>query len=104
MGFAFLLAFNKCFPFQQYNTYSGGDNENSSQVMLDELPWKRSPEATKRVEEWIECGGSALLEPVGDICDVQNSEALKQTALKALKDLRVWGLAGKFSRTIKNFN
>jgi hypothetical protein len=34
MGFAFLLAFNKFFPFQIYNE----NNDPSFQVMLDELP------------------------------------------------------------------
>lgn len=103
MGFAYLLAFTKFFPFQlhEMDNHLGDDEDPGPQ--LDLLPWKRSPDATGHVERWIECGGRASLEFVGNICDVRNFEALKQTGLKALQDLRVWGLAGKFYRSMRNF-
>ena len=109
MGFAFLLAFTKFFPFQEQHDLNNSVRDNTTElsspaaVKLDELPWNRSPDALSRIEKWVESGGKASLQSVGNICDVQNFEALKQTALKALQDLRVWGLAGKFYRTMKNF-
>lgn len=104
MGFAFLLAFNKFFPFQTHERDDTASNvPQPSTIRLDDLPWTRSHVVLSRVEHWVHCGGSASLESVGNICDICNFAALKQTALKALHDLRVWGIAGKFFRTIKNF-
>lgn len=98
MGYAFLLAFTKFFPFQVHVI----ENQHLAPV-LDELPWRRSPEAVMCVEKWVEDGGWASLQSVGNICDQRNFDILKQIALKSLQDLKVWGLVGKFYRTVKNF-
>lgn len=101
MGFAFLLAFTKYFPFQLHNSNSALNHRTT--IKLDSLPWDRSPSEISDIENWVEVGGNASLESVGNICDIQNFEPLKQTALDRLQDLHVWGLAGKFYRTIRNF-
>jgi hypothetical protein len=102
MGFAFLLAFTKFFPFQPFESIQESSGASTA-VVLDSLPWSRSHAASRRVEKWVERGGSASLESVGNVCDSRNFEALKKSALKSLRDLRVWGLSGKFHRTVKNF-
>ena len=108
MGFAFLLAFAKFFPFEAQtvdnNAIANAGAIRGEAIKLDELPWRRSAEAVGRLDVWVEKGGKASLESVDDICDTRNFEALKQTALKALRDLRVWGLAGKFFRILQNFS
>jgi hypothetical protein len=102
MGFAFLLAFTKFFPFRQHEMDILSSTESSA-PQLDELPWKRSLDASSSVERWVECGGRASLESVVNICDVRSFEALKKIALKTLQEHRVWGLAGKFYMAMKNF-
>ncbi|KAI1288688.1 fungal-specific transcription factor domain-containing protein [Xylaria venustula] len=100
MGYAFLLAFIRFFPFQNIDI----DNSGAALVVaeLDGIPWTRSNEARDRIKTWIGVGGVASLQHVGDVCDPRNFEALKQNALDAMDRLRVWGLSSKFRKTINN--
>ncbi|KAF2184126.1 hypothetical protein K469DRAFT_634275 [Zopfia rhizophila CBS 207.26] len=105
MAYAFLLAFTKFFPFEQYDPDSTGNaTPGWLAVKLDDLPWTRTPDTLERIERWIEVGGRASLESVTNICDARNFEVLKQVALKTLADLKVWGIAGKFYKTINKFS
>lgn len=101
-GCAFLLAFAKFSspePWRREKTL-----QQSPAVRLDALPWQRSQEANGRLQRWVEQGGVASLDPVDDISAPRNFEALKQLTLKAMQDLRVWGLARKFQRILQNFD
>lgn len=98
-GYAFLLAFTKFFSFQQQHNTNAG----TLAVKLDDIPWTRTPEAATQVQSWIDVGGRAAVDSVPDICSPLNFEALKQAALKSMRDLRVWSIAAKFHRTISNF-
>ena len=104
MGLAFLLAFNRFFPFHQGVTNDPVDDTRSSAFKLDKLPWECKSDPSDRIAHWVECGGPASLGPVPNICDPQSFDVLKAFALKTIQDLRVWGLAGKFYRTMKSFN
>jgi hypothetical protein len=64
----------------------------------------KSSGSASRLEIWIERGGPASLESVDDICLVRNFNALKDTSLRAMEKLRVWGLAKKFHRILKDFD
>jgi len=101
-GCAFLLAFAKFSSPEPWREQS--IVHQSSPVRLDELPWQRSEEANIKLQRWIEQGGVASLDPVDDISAPRNFESLKQMTLKAMQDLRVWGLARKFQRILQNFD
>ncbi|PSN72957.1 hypothetical protein BS50DRAFT_174443 [Corynespora cassiicola Philippines] len=103
MGYAFLLAFIKFFPVPAQHARRHCSAVVAPPPKLDEIPWTRSPEEAARVQKWVESGGPASLEGVANVCDVRDFEALKQAALQTMRDLRVWGIAGKFHRTISNF-
>lgn len=100
-SFAVLLAFSKFFPFEKISEAS----KLNRPIKLDELPIKHlEPKRDSgQLERWIEHGGPASLGSVDDICDVHNFQALKEDSLQAMDHLRVWGLAKKFHRVLKNF-
>ncbi|KAJ5587130.1 uncharacterized protein N7459_002895 [Penicillium hispanicum] len=102
-SFAFLLAFAKFFPFDQLPAAS---RIEAPPIRLDELPMHRSQEShtSSELEIWMEHGGPASLWSVDDICNGRNFSALKEVALGAMENLRVWGLARKFHRILKNFS
>lgn len=101
-SFAFLLAFAKFFPFDQASSTSN----KHPPVRLDELPIEhfQTRAGPVQLERWIEHGGPASLGSVNDICNAHDFRALKEAALSAMDSLRVWGLAEKFHRILKNFN
>ncbi|KAI0972120.1 hypothetical protein F4678DRAFT_431247 [Xylaria arbuscula] len=100
MGYAFLLAFIRFFPFQNIDI----DNSAAALVVaeLDGIPWTRSSEGQDRIKTWISVGGVASLQQIGNVCDPRNFDIMKQDALGAMDRLRVWGLASKFKKTINN--
>ena len=101
-GCAFLLAFAKFSSPVAWHDDS--TIQGSPTVRLDELPWQRSEEANNSLRRWVEHGGVTSLDPVDDISAPRNFELLKQMTLKAMQDLRVWGLARKFQRILQNFD
>ncbi|KAL1849963.1 hypothetical protein Plec18170_007059 [Paecilomyces lecythidis] len=100
---AFLLAFARFFPFENLPPPPQIDGPS---LRLDELPRQHSqPSNSSRCPEvWIEYGGPASLGPVDDICQQRNFQPLKEIAVKTMESLRVWGLAKKFYRILRNFN
>lgn len=102
-SYAFILAFARFFPFDRLHTHG---QENRAPIKLDDLLHRQSEplKMANRLEDWIEHGGPASLEDVGDICREENFLSLKGAALRAMEDLRVWGLAKKFHRILNNFN
>lgn len=102
-SFAFLLAFARFFPFHQSPP---PPLIYGPPVKLDELPkpHSHSAGASRALEIWVEYGGPASLDSVDDICHPRNFNSLKEVAVRAMEDLRVWGLAKKFHRILKNFN
>lgn len=98
MGYAFVLAYVKLFPFRDFDV--GDANEVAK---LDEIPWTSGPDAAARIEKWIQNGGPASLGCIKNICDRESFQAAKQVALDALTKLSVWGLAGKFRQTVNRF-
>lgn len=99
MGYAFVLVYLKLFPFSDIDTQVS----QRAGPKLDEIPWTIGPEATLKVEQWIENGGAASLGPIVNICDRGSFHAAKQVALDALAKLSVWGLARKFRQTVSRF-
>lgn len=102
-SFAFLLAFARFFPFEECPP---PPNVDSPPVRLDALPRQHSQLVSlpRGLALWIEHGGPASLGPVDDICHSGHFNTLKELAVKTMEDLRVWGLAKKFHRILRNFN
>jgi hypothetical protein len=102
-SFAFLLAFARFFPFDQLPPPPRVDGPP---IKLDELPkpHSHSTSSSRALEIWVEHGGPASLDSVDDICHPRNFDSLKEVAVKAMENLRVWGLAKKFHRILRNFN
>lgn len=102
-SFAFLLAFARFFPFEDLPPPPQIDGPP---VRLDELPRQHAQQSgfSRSLDIWIEHGGPASLGSVDDICQQRNFQSLKEVAVKTLESLRVWGLAKKFHRILKNFN
>lgn len=101
-SFAFLLAFARFFPFDKVPS---APRDEGASVRLDELPMQnpKSSGSASRLEIWIEQGGPASLESVDDICLVRDFNALRDTSLRAMERLRVWGLAKKFASYLEGF-
>lgn len=100
---AFLLAFARFFPFEDFPPPPQIDGPP---LRLDELPRLHSQRSSFShcLEVWIEHGGPASLGSVEDICQQRNFQSLKEIAVKTMGSLRVWGLAKKFHRILRNFN
>ncbi|KEF59378.1 uncharacterized protein A1O9_04222 [Exophiala aquamarina CBS 119918] len=93
-AFAFLLAFTKL--------SSGSSNEGRPAIHLDVIPWQRCEADAPMFEYWTIHGGPACIGGV-DVCDSGSFEALRDLGLKAMHELRVWGLARKFHLILQNF-
>lgn len=102
-SFAFLLAFARFFPFGDMPPPPQPDGPP---VQLDGLSRRDSQHgrSSRSLEVWIEHGGPASLGPVNDICHKGNFQSLRDVAVTTMEGLRVWGLARKFHRILRNFN
>jgi hypothetical protein len=97
MGYTFLMAFAKhgphggCFPCQ-------GTADKLDGVSLDVT--QATVKHKEAVERWIEHGGPAVVDPIGDICDIGAFSKIRQQALQTMGSLRHWGLAEKFTKIL----